>query len=411
MADPKHTYVYRAINDEGVSLSGDIEADSPEQARQILLGRGLMPTEMTRQSGGLSNARFKKFLQKPVTYKQIILFSKQFRTLFNAGVPITQLLGILQTQTENPTLRAATADIAQQVSTGGTLYNAFRAHPDIFSPLYCAMIRAGEFSGSMGDVLDRLTYLLEHENKIRSDVKSALRYPKIVLITLAGAFVFLLNWVVPSFAKLFANTKIELPWPTRMALAMNTALSDYWYLVFGVAAGAFFAFRWWIRTPAGRYVWAKALLTVPLVGKVIQMSIMARFAAIFSILQRSGVSILDSLDILSETINNAALEREFSTIKEKLRAGAGIAEPLSRARYFTPLTINMVAVGERAGNLETMLEDLAAHYDEEVEYAVGEMTEAIGPILIVVLAAVVGFFALAIFMPMWDMTKLAGGGM
>jgi type IV pilus assembly protein PilC len=138
------------------------------------------------------------------------------------------------------------------------------------------------------------------------------------------------------------------------------------------------------------------------------MSIMARFAAIFSILQRSGVSILDSLDILSETINNAALEREFSTIKEKLRSGQGIAEPLSTARYFTPLTINMVAVGE--GNLETMLEDLAAHYDEEVEYAVGEMTEAIGPILIVVLAAVVGFFALAIFMPMWDMTKLASGG-
>ena len=141
-----------------------------------------------------------------------------------------------------------------------------------------------------------------------------------------------------------------------------------------------------------------------------QMSIMARFAAIFSILQRSGVSILDSLDILSETINNAALEREFSTIKEKLRSGQGIAEPLSTARYFTPLTINMVAVGEGAGNLETMLEDLAAHYDEEVEYAVGEMTEAIGPILIVVLAAVVGFFALAIFMPMWDMTKLASGG-
>ena len=128
------------------------------------------------------------------------------------------------------------------------------------------------------------------------------------------------------------------------------------------------------------------------------------------ILQRSGVSILDSLDILSETINNAALEREFSTIKEKLRSGQGIAEPLSTARYFTPLTINMVAVGEGAGNLETMLEDLAAHYDEEVEYAVGEMTEAIGPILIVVLAAVVGFFALAIFMPMWDMTKLASGG-
>ena len=235
MADQKHTYAYRAINDEGVTLTGDIEAESAEQARQALLGRGLMPTEVTRRDGPLKSKRFQKFFQKPVTYKQIILFSKQFRTLFNAGVSITQLLGILQTQTENPTLKAATADIAQQVSTGGTLYNAFRSHPDIFSPLYCSMIRAGEFSGSMGDVLDRLTYLLEHENKIRNDVKSALRYPKIVLITLAGAFFFLLNWVVPSFAKLFVNAKIELPWPTRMALAMNTALSDYWYLLLAAA--------------------------------------------------------------------------------------------------------------------------------------------------------------------------------
>ena len=144
MADQKHTYAYRAINDEGVTLTGDIEAESAEQARQALLGRGLMPTEVTRRDGPLKSKRFQKFFQKPVTYKQIILFSKQFRTLFNAGVSITQLLGILQTQTENPTLKAATADIAQQVSTGGTLYNAFRSHPDIFSPLYCSMIRAGE---------------------------------------------------------------------------------------------------------------------------------------------------------------------------------------------------------------------------------------------------------------------------
>ncbi len=411
MADPKYSYTYRAINDAGVALTGDIEAETLEQARQTLLGRGLMPTEITKKDHGITSKRFQKLLQKPVTFKQIILFSKQFRTLFNAGVPITQLLNILQVQTENPTLKTATADIAQQVSTGSTLYNAFSSHPDIFSPLYCAMIRAGEYSGSMGNVLDRLTYLLEHENKIRNDVKSALRYPKIVLFTLAGAFIFLLNWVVPSFARLFANARLDLPWPTRMALAMNTAMSDYWYLLLAVAAALFFGLRWWIRTERGRYLWARTMLALPLIGKVVQMSIMARFAAIFSILQRSGVGILDALDILSETINNAALEKEFSTIKDKLRSGQGIAEPLGSARYFTPLTINMVAVGENAGNLETMLEDLAAHYDEEVEYAVGEMTEAIGPILIVVLAGVVGFFALAIFMPMWDMTKMAGGGM
>ena len=198
---------------------------------------------------------------------------------------------------------------------------------------------------------------------------------------------------------------------TIFTLLRDTGIGGDWYeLLLAAAVGIFFWARWWIRTSRGRYLWDRALLTLPLVGKVVQMSIMARFAAIFSILQRSGVSILDSLDILSETINNAALEREFSAIKEKLRSGQGIAEPLSSARYFTPLAINMIAVGEGAGNLEAMLDDLAAHYDEEVEYAVAEMTEAIGPILIVVLAAVVGFFALAIFMPMWDMTKLASGG-
>lgn len=165
------------VQDEGVTLTGDIEAEARNQARQAWLPRPHADRGY-RRDGPLKSKRFQKFFQKPVTYKQIILFSKQFRTLFNAGVSITQLLGILQTQTENPTLKAATADIAQQVSTGGTLYNAFRSHPDIFSPLYCSMIRAGEFSGSMGDVLDRLTYLLEHENKIRNDVKSALRYPK-----------------------------------------------------------------------------------------------------------------------------------------------------------------------------------------------------------------------------------------
>ena len=402
----KNIFQYSAINDEGVKLSGEVEADTPEQARQTLLGRGLMPLEIRLQSGQ-TERRLKKLLQKPVTHKEIILFSKQFRTLFNAGVPITQLLGILQTQTENPTLKKATADILQQVNTGNTLYQAFIAHSDIFPPLYCAMIRAGEFSGSMGDVLDRLTYLLEHENKIRSDITSALRYPKIVLGTLVCAFVFLLNWVVPSFAKLFASTKMELPLPTRMALAMNQVMSEYWYiLLFLVVCGAV-GWHLWSKTAQGKYLIARLVLATPIIGKVMQKAIMARFAAIFAILQRSGVGILDSIDILSETINNAALAREFGEIKEKLRSGQGISEPLGSARYFTPLTINMIAIGENAGNLERMLDDLASHYDEEVEFAVGQMTEAIGPVLIVVLAGVVGFFALAIFMPMWDMTQLA----
>lgn len=402
-------FVYTAVNDEGVHLSGELEADTPEEVKQSLLGNGLIVTRVSRKNTASSGGRnlFARFLRKKVSHKDIILFSKQFRTLLVAGVPMTQLLQILQVQTENPTLREAIADIARQINTGETLNRAFRSHSDIFPPLYCSMIRAGEYSGSMGDVLERLTYLLEHENKIRTDVASALRYPKIVLITLAGAFVFLLNWVIPSFARLFLHAKLNLPLPTKIALALNGLFVHYWPLMLAAVVGLVVLWNWWQKTSGGRLFLARFVLRIPVVGKVVQKAIMARFAAIFAILQRSGVGILESLDILSETIDNAAIEQEFANLREKLRAGQGISGPLSSARYFTPLTINMIAVGESAGNLERMLQDLAVHYDEEVTFAVGEMTEAIGPVLIVALAAVVGFFALAIFMPMWDMVQMA----
>lgn len=397
-------YSYRAINDEGGVLTGSIEAPDEHQARRLLLDRGLMATHLSekQKSGHL----LKRLLAPSVKHKHVILFSKQFRTLYKAGVPMTQLLQILHNQAENTTLQAITADIALRVNGGSTLKEAFSAHPDVFSPLYCSMIHAGECSGALAEVMNRLIELLEHENRIRSDIKSALRYPKFVLSTLLVAFIVLLNGVIPSFAQIFATAHLTLPFPTRAAIAMHLFLTDWWLAEVLLLIAGLFLWRRFVRTEKGRYARDRLLLALPILGPVILKSIMARFAAIFAVLQRSGVSILHTLDILSATIDNAAIEREFSRVQEQVRSGKGISQPLETARYFTPLVINMVAVGEQSGNLGEMLDDLARHYDEEVAYAVSGMTEAIGPVLVIALAVVVGFFALAIFLPMWDMVQL-----
>lgn len=401
------TYVYTALNDNGVNMQGAIDADSPETARALLLSRGYVPMKVKAQGASFEFGALGDILN-PVKPKELILFTKQFRTLFQAGIPITQLLQVLQNQTESKRLKRVAADMAQAIVGGSTLYDAFRAHPRVFSELYCSMMRAGEASGALGDVMERLVYLLEHEHKIRSDIASAMRYPKMVLGALAIAFFVLLNVVIPKFVTVFSAARIELPWPTKIAIAMHHAITGYWPLVLAGLVAVIAGYKWWVRTETGRYWRDNLLLRVPIIGPVLQKSVMARFAAIFSIMQSSGITVLDALDVLTNTIGNAAIAREFRKIQDKLKEGRGIADPLKSAKFFTPLVINMVAIGEESGSLDSMLKDVAAHYDEEVEYAVSGMAEAIGPVLIVVLAAVVGFFALAIFMPMWDLTQMAG---
>jgi type IV pilus assembly protein PilC len=399
------TYVYTALNENGVNMQGAIDADTADAARALLLSRGYVPMKVKVQGASFEFGALGDILN-PVKPKELILFTKQFRTLFQAGIPITQLLQVLQNQTESKKLKRVAADMAQSIVGGSTLYDAFKAHPRVFSELYCSMMRAGEASGALGDVMERLVYLLEHEHKIRSDIKSAMRYPKMVVGALVIAFFVLLNVVIPKFVIIFSAAKLELPLPTRIAIGMHHGINTYWPFMLAALAALVAAYKWWTRTETGKYWRDSLLLRMPITGPVLQKSVMARFAAIFSIMQSSGVSVLDALDILTNTIGNAAIAREFRRIQDKLREGRGIADPLKSARFFTPLVINMVAIGEESGSLDAMLKDVAAHYDEEVEYAVAGMAEAIGPILIIVLAAVVGFFALAIFMPMWDLTKM-----
>ncbi|TVM17280.1 type II secretion system F family protein [Oceanidesulfovibrio indonesiensis] len=399
-------YSYQAVTEAGTQVSGNIEADSVEDARQILAARGLIPSRVVRSESGGNFLKALNDKLSTVSVPDLILFTKQFRTMFNAGLSIIALLDVLEQQCENPKLKSAVAEIAQDIKQGSSLYNAFSKHDDIFSELYCSMLRAGEVSGTLPDVLDRLIYIIEHEYKVKKQIKSALLYPQIVIVMLIGAFLFLLTFVIPQFVSTFRNAGIELPLPTKVCIVMYEFLDAYWYLLIGVVAGVIVLLWLYLRTDSGQLVKDRFLLRMPIVGPVFQKGAMARFASIFSLLQSSGVSVLESVGIVSDTIGNAAISLEFDNLREKLQEGRGISGPLRNSRTFTPMIINMIAIGEETGELDLMMREVAKHYDYEVEYQVGRMSELIGPILIVALAGIVGFFAAAILFPIFDLTKM-----
>jgi type II secretory pathway component PulF len=402
-------FSYQAITETGATTSGEVEAESLESANSILASRGFIPTRVRAEQPALSGLQLSHFRERfsPIKAPELILFTKQFKTMFAAGVAMMNMLGILQEQTENLKLRRILGTMHQDIKEGASLYEAFSKHKKVFSPLYCSMIRAGEASGALPEVLERLIYIIEHEHKVKSDIKSALTYPIIVVVFLFSAFLVLITQVIPKFVNIFKNAGLTLPLPTQICLLIYQFLSSYWYLILGgVALIAIFLF-YYLKTDQGKFTRDTILMRVPLLGPLFMKSSVSRFASIFSILQSSGVDVLDSMDILAGTIGNAAVARELEGIKDSLAEGRGIAGPLGQAKYFTPMLINMVAIGEESGKLESMLRDVAEHYDTEVEYSMKKLSEAIGPLLTVGLAAVVGFFALAIFLPMWDLTRIA----
>jgi type II secretory pathway component PulF len=402
-------YSYQAFNESGNVVTGEIEADSLAIANNVLSARGFIPTKVMEKGQVASGAFIRKLIERftPIKPSELILFTKQLKTMIRAGVPILKLLKVLENQTENVALRNMILAIYEDVEEGSSLHDAFRKHPKAFSPLYCSMLRAGEASGALPEILERLIYILEHEHKVKSDIKSAFQYPIIVLAFLGIAFFVLLTFVVPKFVGIFTRANLVLPLPTQICMALYQLLANYWFILLLAVIAAVVFLRYYLKTDQGKYIRDSIFMELPLIGTLFVKAAMARFASIFSILQTSGVPVLDCIRILTETIGNSAISREFSIVSERLEEGRGLAEPLKSAKYFPPLVINMIAIGEESDNLEEMLSEIATHYDAEMEYAMKKLSDAIAPILTIGLAVVVGFFALAIYLPMWDMTKMA----
>lgn len=403
------SFAYKAIGPDGKVRSGVVEALTLDEANNQIAAAGDFPVRIRERKAvpwrGIL-ARVRVSLVRVKT-RDLIVFTKQMSTMIRTGVPILELLRILEKQTESRSLRRIASGVAMDVKAGASLSDALARHPAVFSPLYCSMVHAGEVSGTLPDVLNRLIYVLEHEAQIRADIRAAIQYPIVVIVALCVAFVILLAFVVPRFVSFFRQAELTLPLPTRLCIGLSDLMTQQWPVLLAALVVAVVAWRQYVKTPAGRYVRDAMLVRIPVVGPLLVKAAMSRFASIFAILQSSGVLAVDSIRILTGTIGNAAIAREFARINELLEQGGGISGPLQSARYFPPMVVNMVAVGEESGKLDEMLREVSAHYDAEVRYAIKRLTDAIGPVLIVSLAVMVGFFALAIYLPIWDLTKMA----
>ena len=398
---------YRVRDRMGKPIAGTIDAPTLQIAGERLYHLGYLPitVEEERSTDSFDIAKIWLRFQK-VKLEELIFFSQQLSTLYKAGLPLLTGLGSLAEQTENKKLKPILEAVRRQIEEGSTLFEAMSKYPEVFPQVYTNMVRAGETSGRLGESLDRFISLAEREIKTRQRVKEATRYPKIVIFSVLIAFAILLTFVIPRFAEIFAQFKTPLPLPTRVMIQINTIFHTYWYLVLSALFGIPLLIRNYLRTEKGRYSWDRFKIRIPVFGPLLLKIALSRFAYTFAILNRSGIPILQTLEITASTINNVHLAQSITEIMHKVREGRSLSDALKESEKFTPLVIQMVAVGESSGTLDEMLMRITEYYDIEADNAIKKMSTYIEPTLILFMGVVVLFLALAVFLPWWDMAAL-----
>lgn len=403
-------FQYKARDRSGGLIKGEMEAPSREMVGQELGRLGQFPVSIEEIKGGgteLSlNLNLDQYFSR-IKIDDMVLFSRQMSTLFRAGIPLLGILSALSEQMENVRFRKVIDEMRQGIQDGLSLSEAMSRHPDVFSELYISMVRAGEEGGIMDEILQRIADLLEKQAANEARVRSALRYPKIVVLAMTGALIILMIYVVPVFVRMFEKVNLELPLATRLLIGFNNFFTNYWYLGLAAILFAFFMFRNYIATQTGRYQWDRIKLKLPLVGPIVLRAAMAKFTRVFGNLQRAGVPILDALTVTSKVVDNAVIGKVIGNLRGSVEEGMGLAAPLKSSGWVPALVVQMVSAGEESGTLDEMLVKVADYYDEEVDRAVTSLSASIEPILIVCMGCMVLFVALAIFMPMWDMSQMA----
>lgn len=400
-------YAYRGLDAGGRAVGGVVDADSPRGARLKLRRTGVFPTDLSEeQRAGSPAVRLRARRPERVPAAELAAITRQFSTLVAAGLPLVEALAALGEQAERPALARTLAQVRQAVMEGSTLADALAQHPRLFASLYVNMVRAGEASGALAVVLERLADYTENQARLLGKVRSALTYPAIMLLLSATILFFLLAYVVPKVTRIFQETHQQLPLPTRVLLGVSDAVAHWWWLALVLAAGAAVGLSRWARTPAGRERLDRLLLALPYFGRLIQKLAVARFARTLSTLLASGIGLLPALDIVKSIVDNTVLGRAIERARDAIREGQSIAPPLRESGFFPPLVVHMVAVGERSGELEDMLAKAADAYDDEVENAVGALTTILEPVIIVFMGGVVLFIVLAILLPIFELNRI-----
>ena len=404
------TFAFRALDIAGVPSAGELEAESKAQVSEQLRQRGLIVLDVTEKSQPL-NIEDLLARWKGVDKRELAVFSRQFATLVASGMPMLRTLHTLEEQTQDDRIREAVAGLRADVEAGSSLVQGMERHPEVFDRLFCAMVRSGEESGRLEDVLDRVAFQVEKADALRRQVKSALMYPSLVFGVAIVVLMAIVAFVIPVFVGIFEQIteenpqeKAELPLPTKICVGASDAITGYWYVIIPLLAFSIFAFIRWRRTKTGKETWDRLVLRIPFkIGDVIQKVSLARWSRTFSGSVSAGVPMLQAIKLTGETSGNIVVEQAMEDVYASAKRGGSLAGPIESNPIFPPMVGHMVAVGEETGQLEHMLSKIADFYEAEVDAKVKALTALIEPLMIVFVGGIVGFIVISMYLPIFTM--------
>ncbi len=399
-------FAYQGRTAQG-STAGEIEASDLTVARAQLRQKQIFVTSIKEKAARKAAAGAKARAGK-VKDREMAIFTRQMSVMIDAGLPLIQCLNILAEQSESPVLRSVTARVARDVESGSSLAEALRKHPKTFNDLFTNLVEVGETGGILDTVLQRLSAYIEKAAALKAKVKSAMMYPTAIMGVAFLVIVFMLTFIIPTFAKMFSQMGAELPMPTKIVVGASNLMLSYWWLLGGVVAGGIFGLRTYYKTAAGKLVIDSLLLKVPVMGMLIRKVSVARFTRTLGTLISSGVPILEGLRITARTAGNQVVENAVMLTREVVSAGGVLVEPLRASGVFPPMVTQMINVGEQTGALDTMLGKIADFYDEEVDTAVGGLMALLEPMMIVFLGVTIGALVVAMYLPIFKLVTVMG---
>ncbi len=400
-------YVWKGRTGTGEVRAGEVEAESREEALARLRRQRIITTQVRPKARNISLNFIRR--KRGIKKRDLAIFTRQFSTMIDAGLPLVQCLDILSKQTEDPNFRVIIADVMHDVEAGTTLAEALGKRPQAFDMLFVNMVEAGEAGGILDKILQRLATYIEKAEALRRKVKSAMTYPTVVMCVAAGAMTFMLLCIIPVFAKVFADFGGKLPLPTQIVVDMSELLKKTWWIIAGVVVFGVTAIKRYYKTEKGRHHIDRLLLRMPALGDLLRKASIARFTRTLGTMISSGVPILAGLDITAKTSGNAIIEDAIQATKASIREGETIAAPLRASAVFPPMVVQMISVGEETGALDKMLEKIANFYDEEVNTAVDTLTSIIEPVMIVFMGVGVGGMVVSMYLPMFKLINVVAG--
>ncbi len=408
-------FEYKGMGEGGKAAKGVVEADSSKSARLKLKQKGIFPTDLKEKSLDKSKdkgttARSRRGSGGSVKLKNLTLMIRQLATLIKARIPLDESLSAIVEQTDDTKLKSIMSQVRENVNEGKSLAESCRLFPKVFSPIFIAMIQVGEASGNLDLVLTRLADFAEAQYELRNKIWGAMAYPLFMMVAGMGITIFLFAFAVPKITEVFAGSKMALPTLTVVMIAISDFMSKQWFTIIAAMAGTFFFFKWYTSTEKGREWWDALSLKIPGYGKMRRMIAISRFARTLSTLTGSGVQILEAIDIVKDVVDNAVIRKALIQSRESIAEGKTIAGPLKASGQFPPILTHMIAVGEKTGELEEMLNVVSNAYDSQVDTAIKSMTRLLEPLMILIMGGIIALVALSIFMPMLQLNNLGSAG-